>query len=103
MNAIDFFNAVEDHEELAGLGMDTERGIFAIEHKPTKITTCIHLDVVSEPKVVWDTLESILVGKREPDVLYHMTRVVGYFSRVSNFNSSKVAELADRQKGNYAI
>ena len=30
-------------------------------------------------------------------------RIVGYFSRVDNWNKSKLGELADRQKGNYAV
>jgi len=33
--------------------------------------------------------------------VYGMTRVVGYFSRIDNWNDSKKAELNDRQKGNY--
>jgi len=102
MNAIDFFNSVESHEELDGVGMDPEKGVFAIEHKPTGLTTCLHLDAVSDSNVTWGTLESILVGKREPEILYGMTRVVGYFSRISNWSTSKLAELADRRKGSYA-
>jgi ribonucleoside-triphosphate reductase len=35
--------------------------------------------------------------------VYGMTRVVGYFSRVHNWNKSKIAELRDRQKGNYSV
>jgi len=35
--------------------------------------------------------------------IYGMIRVVGYFSRVDNWNKSKIAELRDRQKGNYKI
>jgi len=31
----------------------------------------------------------------------HMTRIVGYYSRVNNWNKSKIGELADRQKGDY--
>ena len=34
---------------------------------------------------------------------YGMSRVVGYFSRVDNWNASKKAELKDRQKGNYGV
>ncbi len=33
--------------------------------------------------------------------LYGVTRIVGYYSRISNWNSSKTAELADRRQGNY--
>ncbi len=35
--------------------------------------------------------------------VYSVTRIVGYFSRVNNWNPSKLAELADRQAGNYAV
>jgi ribonucleoside-triphosphate reductase len=35
--------------------------------------------------------------------VYGVTRIVGYFSRVDNWNKSKLGELADRQKGNYAV
>jgi hypothetical protein len=51
----------------------------------------------------WRPLEDVLTGRREPQVLLHVTRVVGYFSRVSNWNKSKLGELKDRHRGNYAI
>jgi hypothetical protein len=34
---------------------------------------------------------------------YGLSRVVGYFSAIHNWNGSKQAELRDRQKGNYAV
>jgi ribonucleoside-triphosphate reductase len=37
-----------------------------------------------------------------PEV-HGLTRIVGYFSRVSNWNKSKHGELKDRQKGNYSV
>jgi ribonucleoside-triphosphate reductase (formate) len=49
------------------------------------------------------------VGLRErcprcqsPDV-YGLTRIVGYFSRITNWNKSKLGELRDRHHGNYAV
>jgi len=33
----------------------------------------------------------------------HMTRIVGYFSRINNWNPSKVGELADRHNGSYGV
>ena len=33
--------------------------------------------------------------------VFGVTRIVGYYSRVQNWNSSKTAELADRRKGTY--
>jgi len=35
--------------------------------------------------------------------VYGITRIVGYFSRVSNWNKSKLGELKDRHKGNYSL
>jgi ribonucleoside-triphosphate reductase len=35
--------------------------------------------------------------------VYGMSRVVGYFSKINNWNASKRAELKSRQKGNYKI
>lgn len=35
--------------------------------------------------------------------VYGITRIVGYFSRVNNWNKSKLGELRDRQKGQYKI
>jgi ribonucleoside-triphosphate reductase len=35
--------------------------------------------------------------------VYGMTRIVGYFSRISNWNKSKLGELKDRHRGNYSV
>ena len=35
--------------------------------------------------------------------VYGISRVVGYLSRINNWNKSKTAEFRDRQKGNYAV
>lgn len=35
--------------------------------------------------------------------VYNITRIVGYFSRVNNWNPSKLAELEDRHHGNYKV
>jgi ribonucleoside-triphosphate reductase len=35
--------------------------------------------------------------------VYGITRIVGYFSRISNWNKSKLGELNDRHKGNYSL
>jgi len=33
----------------------------------------------------------------------HMARIVGYYSKINNWNKSKLGELADRHKGDYVI
>jgi len=35
--------------------------------------------------------------------VYGMTRIVGYFSRIANWNQSKLGEMKDRQKGDYSV
>lgn len=35
--------------------------------------------------------------------VYHISRVVGYYSNIQNWNKSKVGELQDRHAGNYKI
>jgi hypothetical protein len=99
MKAVDFFDKIEEHEELEGLGVTDKAAV--VRHIPTGLKTSVGIDDVADSD--WDILEEIITGKREPDVLKHMTRVVGYFSTTNNWNKSKIGELKDRQKGNYAI
>lgn len=47
-------------------------------------------------KCLVEALESGVTTK-----LHGVTRIVGYYSRVSNWNASKIGELTDRRKGNY--
>jgi hypothetical protein len=105
MDIKEFFKSVEEHDELKGVGMDYDQkqneGKFAIEHKSSKFVTIIPAGAVE--KSDWSLLEDVLTCKREPQILYHMTRVVGYYSRVENWNKSKLGELKDRQSGNYAV
>jgi hypothetical protein len=35
--------------------------------------------------------------------LTHMTRIAGYYSRVNNWNKSKLGELKDRHVGDYSL
>jgi len=37
------------------------------------------------------------------DSVYGITRIVGYYSRISNWNKSKKGELKDRHKGEYLV
>lgn len=42
-------------------------------------------------------------GKCNSTNVYGMSRVVGYYSIIENWNESKQAELKDRQAGQYKI
>ena len=45
----------------------------------------------------WDAIK-----KGIPD-LTHMTRIVGYYSKINNWNKSKLGELEDRHAGEYCV
>lgn len=105
MELVDFFNAVEAHKELQGLAISENQTdgecLLAVEHLPSRLVTQLPAGAVEGCE--WSVLEDVLVGKREPKILYHMTRVVGYYSRVENWNQSKLGELNDRHAGNYCV
>ena len=42
-------------------------------------------------------------GACESADVYGLTRIVGYFSRITNWNKSKIGELRDRRAGSYAL
>jgi hypothetical protein len=44
-----------------------------------------------------------ICGNCNSENVYGMSRVVGYYSIIENWNESKLAELKDRQKGIYKI
>jgi len=50
-----------------------------------------------------DQIMECLTGKREPVELYTYSRVIGYYSRIDNWNKSKLGELKDRRAGSYLI
>jgi ribonucleoside-triphosphate reductase (formate) len=35
--------------------------------------------------------------------VYGISRIVGYFAKIEEWNKSKIAELRDRRKGNYDV
>lgn len=98
MNGEEFFDKVEAHPDLEGLDIDNE--VALIKHIPTDHKYRIELATIAEKK--WEVLEAVLTGKRDAKVLKHMTRVVGYYSLVQNWNVSKLAELSARQSGEYS-
>lgn len=42
---------------------------------------------------------NVVAGDREGEILEGQSRIVGYFSKVRNWNKSKLGELSDRQRG----
>lgn len=99
MHLTDFFAAVEQHQDLEGTAIDHEKQEFIVQHLPTKHFTRVHANAIKEND--WEVIEEILTLQREPMALHHITRVVGYFSRIENWSKSKLGELKDRVQGDY--
>lgn len=59
-----------------------------------------HVQEAALPKLDRATVFKQVISGRS---VYHMSRVVGYLSRINNWNKSKIGELKDRRKGNYGI
>lgn len=101
MKLDEFYDKVSAHPELTGISINASTQEFLIGHDATTIATVVPAAAVEAQ--TWLVLEEILTAVREPQVLYHLSRVVGYYSRTENWNPSKLAELRDRQRGDYAV
>jgi ribonucleoside-triphosphate reductase len=82
--------------------------IESLVRKTFEHTACAQL-TVSPEFTVCHTCHDMGVGLRDrcgacesPEV-YGLTRIVGYFSRITNWNKSKIGELRDRHAGNYVL
>jgi len=73
---------------------------FFVLNKKTDKKYEIRKDILEHTD--YKNLISVLSG-REAIVVDGITRIVGYFSKISNWNKSKIGELDDRRKGNYKI
>ena len=99
-----FCNQVEASDDLCGIGMSVNDGTienFVVKYKPSGAEIKISTEAVK--KCDWPVLYEVMTGRREPAVIQHMTRIVGYYSKISNWNPSKIGELGDRKKGEYEV
>lgn len=103
MKISDFMKKVDETDGLTGVGIvDSEKEkCLVIKNEENGLEIKMPVDSIEGSE--WESLYDIATGKREPSVLQHMTRIVGYFSVTDNWNPSKIGELKDRQKGNYTI
>ena len=105
-----FIEAIEETDNLKIVGTsfnDKKKKIFIIEdisnsgeHIEVLISEII--EQVKSIKIAKEFVK-IIHGERSPIVLNGITRIVGYFSRVNNWNRSKIGELRDRRKGEYSV
>jgi ribonucleoside-triphosphate reductase len=80
--------------------------IMNMIEKVWKNTQCAQM-TVSPEFTVCEECENKVRGLKDScpycgsTYVYGLTRIVGYFSRIPNWNKSKQGELKDRHKGNY--
>jgi len=101
MNPSEFFAAVESDSDLQGVAITERDGrvTLVVLHKPSGYVTALPVESIEACQ--WSDLRGVITGERPPNVLYQMARIVGYYSRIENWNKSKLGELRDRHKGNY--
>ena len=101
MNPVDFFNNIVAHRELHAAGGDEARNEVFVRHGPSGVARALPVSEVLAH--TWEDLEAVLTGRRDATIMIHMARIVGYYSQVRNWNRSKLAELRDRHRGDYAL
>ena len=99
MTSQSFESAVTSHPQLH----------FRCEPKDGRYLVVNHLGNTFEVKdedlfgASWDQWEAVLLNKRPARIMTHVTRIVGYYSQLQNWNPSKIAELKDRHLGEYGV
>jgi len=102
LNAFDEALSKHDFLEIDGdieADMPEEHLIKIINHN-TEEAHSVTVDAVVRQKL------STIIRALETGVttrLFGVTRIVGYYSRVNNWNKSKKSELADRHEGSYKL
>ncbi len=99
-----FDGAIEGHEflEIDGDidGNTPEEHVLKIINHKLECAYSISVDAVIRQDLdyIITALETGITTR-----LHGVTRIVGYYSRVSNWNRSKIGELNDRHMGKYSV
>lgn len=105
MDGREFFRRVGSHADLEWLGVREGRtpevDEVLVGNRKTGAKFAISVEAILEHP--WEDLFAVLTGARSPRLMTHITRIVGYFSQVQNWNRSKLAELKDRHNGRYTL
>ena len=103
MNGRDFYDQINDNEDFEWIGVpnipDTTEVLIRYKPRDAKFA----LDVAAIKEHSWDVLRDVLTLQRDPVIMEKVTRIVGYYSMLQNWNKSKIAELNDRHKGDYTL
>jgi len=103
MTGREFYDAVQAEDELTWLGVQEggpgEADCVVVQSRVLHDSK--HAIPIAEIQRCPEQVLDCLMGRQMFQTMIHLTRIVGYYSRVNNWNRSKLAELKDRQKGFY--
>jgi hypothetical protein len=99
MTLEDLARCMAQHVELEYCGHDDDT--ITLRWVPRE--TAYRCDLADLADYTAEDLLAVLQGTREPVVMRHYTRIVGYYSELANWNRSKLAELRDRRQGQYLV
>jgi hypothetical protein len=109
MDGTEFYRRVDKHPDLEWRGVREVPGsndceVIVLYVGPGDVVDpCMILRLHSILECSWEDLVGVLTFQRPARLMIHLTRIVGYFSRVNNWNRSKLAELRERHEGDYAV
>jgi hypothetical protein len=102
LNAFDAAIAGHDFLEVDGdiEGETPQEHLLKIINHKSECAFSISIDAIirQDLEYVISSLETGITLR-----LHGVTRIVGYYSRISNWNKSKIGELHDRHMGKYSV
>jgi hypothetical protein len=97
---LDVLEAIQRDDDLEVIEMSPQM-LVTVRNRVTQRWYALDLCELSDEPL--NQIMDVLLGKREPLMLYVVTRIVGYYSSTENWNKSKLGELLDRRRGNYEL
>jgi len=91
-----------------GESRPSPEGIYNLVKKVWEHTQCSQL-TISPEFTICNTCSEVSRGLQEncngcgSEDVYGVTRIVGYYSKITNWNKNKIGELKDRHSGNYKV
>lgn len=104
MKLLRFFDMINESERVEGIGV--QLGADARDDRVGVRDSAgaeLWLSAQDIQEAGEQLLQSIILRQSTCQPLHHVTRIVGYFSRIENWNGSKVGELSDRRAGDYVV
>jgi hypothetical protein len=97
---IDGEGSLEDISDGHNINYTSDEHFLKIINHKTEQAYSVTIDTIIKQKI-----DSIIKSLEDGVTirLFGITRIVGYYSRVNNWNKSKRAELVDRHKGSYKL